>query len=153
GSGTVTLQSTIVAGNFNDASPSTTADDISGTIDAASSFNLIGNGGAGGLANITNSNQVGVASAGLNPLNDNGGPTMTHSLLCTSPAIDKGFSFTLTTDQRGGTRPFDFADAIFPNAVGGDGSDIGAFETQAGGGCVPEAQSPNPQPTTNEDNS
>src|SRR5437588_761973 len=81
------------------------------------------------------------------------GPTMTHSLLCTSPAIDKGFSFTLITDQRGGTRPFDFADAIFPNAVGGDGSDIGAFETQAGGGCVPEAQSPNPQPTTNEDNS
>src|SRR5207249_3652572 len=57
-----------------------------------------------------------------------------------------------SNDQRGGTRPLDFADAIFPNAVGGDGSDIGALEIQAGGGCVPTAESPNPQPTTNEDN-
>ena len=151
GSGQVTLRNTIVAGNFNDASPSTTADDIFGPIDAASSLNLIGTGGSGGLVNGTNSNQVGVADPGLNALADNGGPTLTHSLQCTSPAIDKGNAFTLTSDQRGGTRPVDFADAIFPNAAGGDGSDIGAFETQAGGGCVPEAQPPNPQPTTNED--
>jgi hypothetical protein len=157
GSGTVTLQNTIVAGNFNDASPSTTADDISGTMAPSSSFNLIGNGGAGGLIDFStdptpaHQNQVGVANAGLNPLADNGGPTMTHSLQCTSPAIDKGSAFGLTNDQRGGTRPLDFADAIFPNAAGGDGSDIGALETQAGGGCVPTAQSPNPQPTTNED--
>lgn len=157
GSGTVTLRNTIVAGNFNDASPSTTADDINGTMDASSSFNLIGAGGSGGLIDLStdptpaHQNQVGVANAGLNPLGDNGGPTMTHSLTCTSPAIDKGFKFTTTTDQRGGTRPFDFADAVYPNAVGGDGSDIGAYETQSAGGCVPVASGPSPAPSTNED--
>jgi CSLREA domain-containing protein len=150
-SGTVTLRNTIVAGNFNDASPSTTADDIDGTVDAASSFNLIGNGGAGGLVNGTNSNQVGVVDPGLFPLADNGGPTFTHALQCTSPAIDKGKAFGSTTDQRGGVRPFDLADGIYPNAAGGDGSDIGAFETQTGGGCQPVAVPPNPQPSTNED--
>ncbi|HEY0350177.1 MAG TPA: Calx-beta domain-containing protein, partial [Pyrinomonadaceae bacterium] len=54
----------------------------------------------------------------------------------------------VATDQRGGTRPFDFADAVYPNAVGGDGSDIGAYETQSAGGCVPTAVPPAVQPTT-----
>jgi len=87
----------------------------------------------------------------LFPLADNGGPTKTHALQCTSPAIDKGNAFTLTTDQRGGVRPFDLADAIYPNAAGGDGSDIGAYETQSGGGCLPLAVPPSPPPSTNED--
>jgi CSLREA domain-containing protein len=87
----------------------------------------------------------------LFPLADNGGPTRTHALQCTSPAIDKGKAFTLTTDQRGGVRPFDLADAIYPNAAGGDGSDIGAYETQSGGGCLPLAVPPAPPPSTNED--
>jgi hypothetical protein len=56
---------------------------------------------------------------------------MTHSLLCTSPAIDKGKAFGLTTDQRGITRTLDLADASYPNASGGDGTDIGAYETQS----------------------
>jgi CSLREA domain-containing protein len=98
-----------------------------------------------GAADITG------VSPQLNPLADNGGPTKTHSLLCTSPAIDKGFKFTAATDQRGGTRPFDLADAVYPNAVGGDGSDIGAYETQSAGGCVPLAVPPSPAPSTNED--
>ncbi|PYS45741.1 MAG: hypothetical protein DMF68_21340 [Acidobacteria bacterium] len=150
-SGTVTLKNTIVAGNFKGPSPSTTADDIFGTVDAASSFSLIGTGGSGGLVNATNSNQVGVPDAGLKPLADNGGPTKTHALQCTSPAIDKGNSFTLTTDQRGLKRVFDLADSVYPNAAGGDGTDIGAYESQSGGGCVPLAIAPNPQPSTNED--
>src|SRR6185295_14033400 len=54
-----------------------------------------------------------------------------------------------TTDQRGGTRPFDFADAVYPNAAGGDGSDIGAVETQSAGGCVPTAVASST--STNED--
>ena len=37
----------------------------------------------------------------LGPLQDNGGPTFTMALLSNSPAIDKGKSFGLTTDQRG----------------------------------------------------
>src|SRR5207244_1651937 len=47
------------------------------------------------------------------------------------------------------------ADSVYPNAnaPGGDGSEIGAYETQSGGGCLPEAIPPNPQPSTTEDNS
>ena len=43
-----------------------------------------------------------------------------------SPAIDAGHSGGLTTDQRGLPRPID--DPNTPNAEGGDGSDIGAYE-------------------------
>ena len=59
------------------------------------------------------------AAAGLDPngLQDNGGPTQTIALLETSRAIDKGKT-TLTTDQRGFSRPF------------GKAPDIGAFELQ-----------------------
>jgi hypothetical protein len=45
-----------------------------------------------------------------------------------SPVIDVGFSFGLTADQRGARRPVDFSGV--PDAAGGDGSDIGAFEVQ-----------------------
>ena len=61
-------------------------------------------------------------------LRNNGGQTPTHALLNGSPAIDKGKSFGLTTDQRGLARPVDSASAA--NAAGGDGADIGAFEVQ-----------------------
>ena len=69
----------------------------------------------------------------LGPLGDYGGPTKTHILLLGSPAIDQGNAGAIgvpdgDTDQRGEPRPFDF-DAI-PNAEGGDGSDIGAYEAQ-----------------------
>jgi hypothetical protein len=72
-------------------------------------------------------------------LADNGGPTETYALLPGSQAIDQGLSSAgETTDQRELPRPFDFA--AIPNAAGGDGSDIGAFELQgtcaeAVGGC------------------
>jgi hypothetical protein len=66
---------------------------------------------------------------GLDPnLASNGGPTQTHALLNTGPAIDAGNSFGLNVDQRGFTRPVDFSG--IPNAAGGDGTDIGAFEIQ-----------------------
>jgi Concanavalin A-like lectin/glucanases superfamily len=69
----------------------------------------------------------------LGPLQDNGGPAWTCALLPGSPAIDEGKrdaipGLGLTTDQRGFARPVDFA--CIPNVVGGDGSDIGAFESQ-----------------------
>ncbi len=65
----------------------------------------------------------------LSFLDDNGGPTMTIALLEGSPAIDKGNSFGESTDQRGLVRPRNFVG--IPDASGGDGSDIGAFELQA----------------------
>jgi hypothetical protein len=64
----------------------------------------------------------------LGPLTDNGGPTRTMALAIASPAVDKGIGSGLTTDQRGFTRPIDFA--AIPNAPGGDGTEIGAFELQ-----------------------
>jgi hypothetical protein len=61
-------------------------------------------------------------------LRNNGGPTDTVAIPAGSPAIDKGKDFTGTgLDQRGLSRPFDFATAP---ATGGDNSDIGAFELQ-----------------------
>jgi len=126
------LRNTIVAGNYRGAT-STTDDDIVrgawGELDSSSSFNLIGTGGSGGLTDGVNGNQVGVASPGLGPLQNNGGPTETHALLAGSPVTDKGHNFGLTTDQRGFPRPYD--DPAITNASGGDGSDIGAFEVQA----------------------
>jgi hypothetical protein len=72
------------------------------------------------------------ADAMLGPLQNNGGPTPTMALLPGSPAIDSGKSFGIMVDQRGRTRPFDFAELA--NVSGGDGSDIGAFEV--GGGAI-----------------
>jgi hypothetical protein len=48
----------------------------------------------------------------------------------TSPVIDKGSSFGLSTDQRGVQRPIDFPSIPNSSASGADGSDIGAIELQ-----------------------
>ena len=96
GTGTVSLLSTIVAGNTN----GTSADDISGNLNVAeSAYNLIGTGGAGGLTNNINGNQVGVSNAGLAALGNYGGPTQTIALLPGSPALTKGTNFLTTTTQ------------------------------------------------------
>jgi hypothetical protein len=94
--------------------------------DHSSGFNLE-DGSSCGFNQATD--QINVASTGLDPnLADNGGPTLTHALLSSSPAIDEGNSVGETTDQRGFPRPIDFAGIA--NGLGGDGSDIGAFEVQ-----------------------
>ena len=80
------------------------ASDIVGTVSAASVFNLVGTGGAGGMKNNVNGNIVGVSSTLLQttlgtlpvvagPVGNNGGPTDTVALLAGSPAIDKGTAF------------------------------------------------------------
>jgi hypothetical protein len=103
--GGATLNGTIVAGNFNGASPSTTADDLDGTFNSISSHNLIGTGG-GGLTN-NNGNQVDVsmANVGLSPLGNYGGPTETMILLPGSFALNAGQTETNAFDQRGFARP------------------------------------------------
>jgi CSLREA domain-containing protein len=142
--GSVTIKSTIDGGN---TSPQP---DIAGVVNSEG-YNLIQDT-TGATINETLNPGTNITGQNprLNPLADNGGPTQTHSLLCTSPAIDKGSAFGLTNDQRGSTRPFDFADTVYPNAAGGDGSDIGAFETQSASGCVPVATPVSA--STNEDN-
>jgi hypothetical protein len=94
-------------------------------------YNLISvANGSTGFVNGVNADQAGSIATPidplLGPLQMNGGPTPTHALLPGSPAIDQGNSFGINTDQRGYPRPYDFPS--IPNAPGGDGSDIGAFE-------------------------
>ena len=83
-----------------------------------------------GFTNGVSADQVGSSTIPINPLLDvlqmNGGYTPTHALLVGSPAIDQGNSFGLRTDQRGHKRPQN--NSSIPNASGGNGSDIGAYE-------------------------
>ncbi len=82
-----------------------------------------------------------VLNAGvLGPPSNNGGLTDTFNLTSNSPAIDAGKSFGPATDQRGLPRIRD--NPSIANAVGGDGSDIGALEVQNIGA------SPTPTPTS-----
>ncbi|MDQ3815025.1 MAG: hypothetical protein M3347_13880, partial [Armatimonadota bacterium] len=70
------------------------------------------------------------ANPNLAALAFNGGPTPTHALQTGSPALDQGIAIAgLTTDQRGLTRPVDFPGIA--NSLGGNGSDLGAYEAQA----------------------
>jgi parallel beta-helix repeat protein len=117
------LNNTIVAGNFTGSSGAA-ADDLNGTIDGASAYNLIGTGGSGGLQNGLNGNLVGVATPGLAPLADYGSPRQTIALLPGSPAINAGKNalavdatgHLLNGDQRGFNR-------VYQGTV-----DIGAYE-------------------------
>jgi CSLREA domain-containing protein/uncharacterized repeat protein (TIGR01451 family) len=127
--GTVTVRNTIIAGNADSFG---LGPDFFGTA-ASQGFNLVGNtAGSSGFTQPTDQTDV---DPQLLPLADNGGPTETHALSPTSPAVDKGKNFAtdsdnnpINTDQRGSPRPVDLNDATYPNAMDGDGSDIGAYE-------------------------
>jgi hypothetical protein len=116
------LRDTIVSDNTAADGPDVSAND--GSMDAG--FSLIGV-----VDPDTSINTVGPNLIGQNPqlgaLADNGGSTLTQKPAPTSPVVDAGSAFGLTSDQRGEGRPFD---AITANAVGGDASDIGAVELQ-----------------------
>jgi hypothetical protein len=61
----------------------------------------------------------------LFPLAQNGGGLPTFAPAYPSDVVDQGYSFGLTTDERGAPRPVNLGS---PEPPGGDGSDIGAFE-------------------------
>jgi parallel beta-helix repeat protein len=120
--GTPVLHNMLIAGNFSGAT-GTTADDVYGSLDASGDYSLIGDGtGMSGLSNGVNGNQVGRASAPIDPklglLQDNGGPTQTMALLPGSPALNAGDPTQLgVPDQRG--------------VVRSGGVNIGAFQASA----------------------
>ena len=118
----VSIKPATVSGAANNASDSATAD--------VSQFDLVQTMAAEAGGTITGSPLT--ADPLLGPLQNNGGPTQTMTLSPGSPAIDAGNSFGMTADQRGDPRPVDFSG--LPNAAGGDGADIGAFEVQQGCG-------------------
>lgn len=107
---TLSVRSTIVAGNVSTRGLAAGVDLNNGDILQNAGFNLIG--GASGLA----------------PLANNGGPTLSHALLPTSRAINAG-------DTAPGT-PFDQRGAGFVRVRGGR-ADIGAFESQQALGPSP----------------
>ena len=123
--GDVTMTNCVLAGNIASANPDKV--DLSGTVQSGG-YNLVGvsvDGDGLGANDLTGTVDAPL-DARLGPLQDNGGPTFTMALLPGSPAIDQGVSQGLSTDQRGTPRTADQPN--IPNALGGDGTDIGAFE-------------------------
>ncbi|HWM23709.1 MAG TPA: choice-of-anchor Q domain-containing protein [Chthoniobacterales bacterium] len=104
--------------------------DVKGPL-TSEGFNLVGDNSGATISSAQTSDQIGTPASPidprLGPLRNNGGPTFTHVLLQGSPAIDQGESSGTTTDQRGARRPVDFP--AIANEPGGDGADIGAFES------------------------
>ncbi|HBJ34421.1 MAG TPA: hypothetical protein DDZ51_06580 [Planctomycetaceae bacterium] len=115
GGGTSTLSNSIVALNEAGSGP-----DVGNGVSSGGG-NLIGSNAGGG--GFVSSDAVGTSQWPLDPkigpLADNGGPTQTHALRRSSPAIDGGVGVSgFGTDQRGKPRP------------AGAARDIGSYEVQ-----------------------
>ena len=134
----ITIENSIVAGNFQDRTTSNagTPNDLIPDPDSVLTINHSLIGVTDGHTITGGNNFTGTAAAPLDPmlgpLSDNGGPVLSHALLSGSPAIDAGDNalavdangIALATDQIGQPRLFDGND---------DGTatvDIGAFEDQ-----------------------
>jgi hypothetical protein len=126
------VRNTIVFGNTSsaaDTGPDLSCDanglpDNEGTVPVG--FSLIGSADPGTTINTTGPNLIGVDPQ-LTSLAEFGGPTQAQKPAATSPVIDAGSAFGVTSDQRGLARPFDAP--TIANAA--DGTDIGSVELQA----------------------
>lgn len=133
--GNVTIGNTLVALNRVRFGAVFTEADVNGVF-SSQGYNLIGAlpDGVGGFTAPTE--QFGTTASPLDPKlpsspAPNGFAVSSLRLLPGSPAVDKGRALGgATVDQRGLARTVDLSDVDFPNAVGGDGTDIGAFESQ-----------------------
>src|SRR5262249_30285903 len=130
--GPMVLRNTIIAGNFDETAQAPGAPDCFSGYAASpvsEGYSLVADAYyCPGLVNRANGDQIGAHAppidAKLGPLDDYGGPTLTHALVSGSPAIDggnpaapgSGGTACPTTDQRGETRP------------SGAACDVGSFE-------------------------
>jgi predicted outer membrane repeat protein len=128
GGTSVRIMSTIIVGNSAGAA----GPDVAGTV-VSEGYNLIGNtAGSSGFGSTGDQLGATLAQVNLALLGHYGGPTETMPPRRPSLAIDQGKTSLssngapLSTDQRGLPRVVDRPE--FPNANGGDGSDIGAIE-------------------------
>jgi predicted outer membrane repeat protein len=129
GEGALTVTNSLLEGGCADFPQS--APDVT-----SNGYNIESPGDTCGFDQPTDQVNVSAGALALGPLQDNGGPTMTHALLPGSVAIDvipeaeclDANGEPLTTDQRGEPRP----------EVGGTMCDVGAFEVQppAAEGCT-----------------
>lgn len=112
------ILNSIVAGN----NAGMKGPDIFGEI-ISQDYNLIGNTSDATIAGSTTHNITG-QDAKLGSLQNNGGSTLTHALLQSSPAIDAAICRNPLHDQRDQIRPIDKPEIV--NVA--DGCDIGAYE-------------------------
>jgi hypothetical protein len=125
------LQDSIITGNSTDPSRSDTSDVYAeDPVHFSTSFSLIGIPGTYVVQTVPGSVLVGVDPQ-LGSLAANGGPTQTMLPAASSPVIDQGKSFGLTSDQRALTRPVEIPTIPNSTAAGADGADIGAVEVQS----------------------
>ena len=128
--GSVTLGSSILAGN-TDSQDYAYAPDCYSTIPIISEdYNLIGNTQYCPLTPIPIHSILNPVGFSLPPLGNHGGLTQTHPLPAGNLAVDRipfgvaGCGTTFTDDQRGYTRP------VNSNGTGTTACDIGAYELQ-----------------------
>ncbi len=138
GIGTLTLDHTILAENFRALS---SRSDAIGVIGAR--YSIVGVD-TDSLVFDFGGNLIGTSisriNPGLEPLANNGGPTMTHALLAGSPAIDSGDPVFVA--GIGEVPAFDQRGTPFTRVANGDAIsaariDIGAFELQAFAQALP----------------
>ena len=140
----VEIRNSIVAGNTD----SSGASDLRPAPGQALTveFSLIGDNTGSGLSESqtpdANGNLIGSAAGSgpvdplLGPLQDNGGPTLTHALLAGSPAIDAGnpsVAFSASEFDQRGAGFFRAGDG----GVAGLRIDIGAYEVQTAAPALP----------------
>ncbi len=135
----VTISNSIVAGNTRRAASGDVASDLlwpngdlvvtNSLIGTRSGTNLVASASADAQGNFIGGNgALSVINPLLDPLADNGGPTLTHALQAGSLAIDAGNADGLLMDQRGMARTID--DPAVVNGVLSDGTDMGSYERQ-----------------------
>ncbi len=126
-----TLNHTIVSEN-SATEAGVTPNNLAGDVEDDSSFNLLGLGGGATLpSTLSPLFNIHSDDPGLTPLGDHGGPTQTHALLASSPALDAGDPNAVAGVN--GVPEFDQRGTGFPRVLDGDGTggpriDIGAHE-------------------------